>query len=206
MSEPKEFDVEIFDVTKNRFVVLEAGAGSGKTHALIELVVKLVRNGTPVSKILMVTFTKAAALEMRQRIREKLEDIVRNNPTDADTMRALQGLGGMRVSTIHSFCHKALREFGPEAGFPPTGETVTNGRDLAVDIAQDWVRRNPQFASDLGKLLKIVKWKIKASECIFPPKFRNLGLEDLIEKRIEQANRSQATNDGIIRQLRAALD
>ena len=164
MSEPKEFDVEIFDVTKNRFVVLEAGAGSGKTHALIELVVKLVRNGTPVSKILMVTFTKAAALEMRQRIREKLEDIVRNNPTDADAMRALQGLGGMRVSTIHSFCHKALREFGPEAGYPPTGETVTNGRDLAVDIAQDWVRRNPQFASDLGKLLKIVEWKIKASE------------------------------------------
>jgi exodeoxyribonuclease V beta subunit len=206
MSESKEFDVATFDVTQNRFVVLEAGAGSGKTHALIELVVKLVRNGTPVSKILMVTFTKAAALEMRQRIREKLEDIVRNNPTDADAMRALQGLGGMRVSTIHSFCHKALREFGPEAGFPPTGEAVTNGRNLAVDIAQDWVRRNPQFASDLGKLLKIVGWKIKASECTFPPKFRNLGLEDFIEQRIEQANRSQATSDGIIRQLRAALD
>lgn len=206
MSEHKEFDIEIFDVTKNRFVVLEAGAGSGKTHALIELVVKLVRNGTPVSKILMVTFTKAAALEMRQRIREKLEETVRKNPKDNDAMRALQGLGGMRVSTIHSFCHKALREFGPEAGYPPIRETVTNGRDLAVDIAQDWVRRNPQFASDLGKLLKIVGWKIKASECTFPPKFRNLGLEGFIEERIEQANRSQATNDGIIRQLRAALD
>ena len=206
MSERKEFDVEKFDVTKNRFVVLEAGAGSGKTHALIELVVKLVRNGTPVSKILMVTFTKAAALEMRQRIREKLEETVRRNPKDTDAMRALQGLGGMRVSTIHSFCHKALREFGPEAGYPPTGETVTNGRDLAVDIAQDWVRRNPQFASDLGKLLKIAGWKIKASECTFPPKFRNLGLEDFIEERVEQANRSQATNDGIIRQLRGALD
>ena len=206
MSERKEFDIEKFDVTKNRFVVLEAGAGSGKTHALIELVVKLVRSGTPVSKILMVTFTKAAALEMRQRIREKLEETVRSNPADTDAMRALQGLGGMRVSTIHSFCHKALREFGPEAGYPPIGETVTNGRDLAVDIAQDWVRRNPQFASDLGKLLKIVGWKIKASECTFPPKFRNLGLEDFIEERIEQANRSQATNDGIIRQLRGALD
>jgi exodeoxyribonuclease V beta subunit len=205
-STEKEFDIDDFDVTRNRFVVLEAGAGSGKTHALIDLVIKMVRNGTSIRKILMVTFTKAAALEMRQRVRERLEEIIHANPADTIAMNALQGLGGMRISTIHSFCHRVLREFGPEAGFAPVGETVTNGRNIAMDIAQDWVRRDTDLAPLLGKLLRAIKGKIIAKECKLPEAFQNRGIEAFIDERLEEANRSQATNDGNIRQLCTALN
>lgn len=204
MSYP-EFDLNKFAVSPKRFVALEAGAGSGKTYTLIEIVIKLVREGTPIRKILMVTFTKAAAREMRQRIREKLEELVRQNPEDSLLTTALNSLGSMRVSTIHAFCHRALREFGPEAGFPPVSETVTNGRDLAMDIAQDWVRLHPEHADRIAKLITIVKWKIKDDECSMPKAFEATEFKAYIQKRVEEANRQQATNDSIIRQLVEAL-
>ena len=58
------------------FRVIEAGAGSGKTYSLVFLVLRLiVERDLDIRRILMVTFTEAAALELRQRMRERLESV-----------------------------------------------------------------------------------------------------------------------------------
>ena len=94
-----------------RLVVVEAGAGSGKTFNLVRIVKKMSMEGTDISKILLVTFTNAAALEMRQRMRELLEK--------EGSPKALQELAAMQITTIHSFCHRAGRQPGPRPGDRP---------------------------------------------------------------------------------------
>jgi len=58
-------------------MLVEAGAGTGKTRALVERYVSLVLNGTPVDRIVAITFTEKAAAEMRERVRSGVEDALR---------------------------------------------------------------------------------------------------------------------------------
>ncbi|MDA1257430.1 MAG: UvrD-helicase domain-containing protein, partial [Chloroflexi bacterium] len=58
------------DLGSNLFV--EAGAGTGKTTALVSRVVSLIAEGTPLTKLVVITFTRAAAAELRERVRREL--------------------------------------------------------------------------------------------------------------------------------------
>jgi ATP-dependent helicase/nuclease subunit A len=101
---------------------IEAGAGTGKTTALVRRVTALVKDGTPLSRIVAITFTEKAAGELRTRLRRRLEDEVRAT-TDAITAtrlrEALFELDAASISTIHGFCQSLLRERPVEAGLDP---------------------------------------------------------------------------------------
>ena len=104
--------------------LVEAGAGSGKTTALVDRMVALVRHGAcKVEHIAAVTFTRKAAAELRQRFQVELERAgARRNPDDPERERveeALQNLDSAFLGTIHSFCAKLLRERPLEAGLDP---------------------------------------------------------------------------------------
>ncbi|HXF52243.1 MAG TPA: UvrD-helicase domain-containing protein, partial [Dehalococcoidia bacterium] len=100
---------------------VEAGAGTGKTSALVDRVVALVLNGTPVERIVAITFTEKAAAELRERIRTALEKANCSDPQHEQRVaRALESLDRAEFSTIHSFCHGVLRSFAAQAGVDPS--------------------------------------------------------------------------------------
>ncbi|HZX01283.1 UvrD-helicase domain-containing protein [Kribbella sp.] len=98
---------------------VEAGAGSGKTHALVERVRTLVlRDGVPLSTIAAVTFTEKAGAELRDRLRVEFEKARRTEVGQlADA--ALDDLDSASIGTLHAFAQQILLAHPIEAGLPP---------------------------------------------------------------------------------------
>lgn len=123
-----------------------ASAGTGKTTVLTRRVLRLMLDGAAPGRILCLTFTKAAAAEMRNRIsvriahwaalpqRELDADLTKLTgaaPTREQRLRArrlfatvLDVPGGLKIQTIHAFCQSVLRRFPLEAGIPPHFEVM----------------------------------------------------------------------------------
>jgi ATP-dependent helicase/nuclease subunit A len=93
-------------------VLIEAGAGAGKTRTLVERCVAWLLEGAPnsIDGILMVTFTEAAAAEMRQRIRAELTKKFEERPDDRHLAEQLALLDTAAISTLHSFCFQLVRQ------------------------------------------------------------------------------------------------
>ncbi len=99
-----------------------AGAGTGKTHTLIECCLsRLLAPVNPVSldEVLLVTFTEAAAGEMRRRIQQRLEEALRQKPGDIRLLEQLALADNARISTLHSFCLDLVRDHFHELGLDP---------------------------------------------------------------------------------------
>jgi ATP-dependent helicase/nuclease subunit A len=126
------------DPASSAFV--SANAGSGKTHVLVQRVIRLLLDGVPPEKILCITFTKAAAANMAERVFTTLGHWVTLDDTALDAairdagiarpdaklrMRArelfacaLETPGGLKVQTIHALCTRLLQQFPFEANVP----------------------------------------------------------------------------------------
>ena len=99
--------------SRNGSVLVSAAAGSGKTAVLVERVIQRIidkNNPTNVENILVVTFTKAAAGEMLERISKSLDDLIRENPNDTFLKRQKMFLPSANICTIDSFCNKIVKE------------------------------------------------------------------------------------------------
>ncbi|MEL7608759.1 MAG: helicase-exonuclease AddAB subunit AddA [Bacillota bacterium] len=126
-------------------LLVAAAAGSGKTAVLTERIVALVREGADLEKMLVVTFTNAAADEMRKRIQSALLRAAQEaeNPQDAKRLHEqAQKTGRANISTLHSFCMHVLRRHFHEAELDPAFR-------LADDIEADVV-----FGDALDELLE----------------------------------------------------
>jgi len=121
-------------------VWVEANAGSGKTHVLVERVLRLLLIGVAPQNLLCLTFTNAAAAEMRMRVAKRLgkwalmndNDLrlelekLSQKPADEKTLlfarklftSTLETPGGLKINTIHAFCESVLHRFPIEAGVP----------------------------------------------------------------------------------------
>lgn len=111
---PDAFDRIRETLDRNLFV--EAGAGTGKTAALVERIVALVRAGVPIGEIVAITFTEKAAAELRERVRARLEAA---GEGAGPIVAALAALDAAPISTIHAFAGDVLRSFAAEAGVDP---------------------------------------------------------------------------------------
>lgn len=100
---------------------VEAGAGTGKTRALVDRVVSLVLSGRHVERIIAITFTERAAAELGERIRIGLEEAVEHEPAKRPLIEsALASLDRAQISTIHSFCQMLLHRYAAEATVDPS--------------------------------------------------------------------------------------
>ena len=101
---------------RNDSVLVSAAAGSGKTAVLVERVLSLLREGMRIDRMLIVTFTRAAAGEMRERIGRRLEE---EGAQDAHLRRQALRLSRAPICTLHVFCARVLREHFQAAGIDP---------------------------------------------------------------------------------------
>jgi ATP-dependent helicase/nuclease subunit A len=115
---------------------VEAGAGSGKTTALVDRIAALVNSGVELEHIAAITFTEKAAAELRQRVRERLEDDLRDH-ANRRSRRALDQLDSAAISTLHAFAQRILFEHPIEAGLPP-GVEVLDELGSQVDFDDRW--------------------------------------------------------------------
>lgn len=122
------------DLDSTLFV--EAGAGSGKTRALVDRVVALIGSGTAMENIAAITFTEKAAAELRDRIRKQLRSTdTRKSLGEEQAETALRQLDGAAVGTLHSFAQRILSEHPVEAGLPPRVEVLDDiGSQIEFDI------------------------------------------------------------------------
>ena len=97
----------------NGSVLVSASAGSGKTAVLVERVIKRLTNEvnpTPADRMLIVTYTKAAAAEMKDRVIGRISELIKENPHDTYLRRQQLKLQKAHISTIHSFCSEIVRD------------------------------------------------------------------------------------------------
>ena len=148
-----------------------ANAGSGKTHVLTHRVLRLLLAGARPEDVLCLTYTKAAAAEMRQRIaaqlgrwalaegealRNSISGITGNVATSTELRRArtlfahaLDTPGGLRIQTIHAFCEALLHRFPVEAGVPFDFTVLEDHqRNLMIQRAQEAVLAGGLDGSD----------------------------------------------------------
>lgn len=98
---------------RRKNLLVAAAAGSGKTSVLVERIIRRVLdtdNPVDIDKVLVVTFTNAAAAEMRARIGTALADALKADPRSRHIERQLVMLGSAAISTIHSFCQNIVRQ------------------------------------------------------------------------------------------------
>ena len=140
-----------------RDVLLEAGAGTGKTGVMVDRYCRLVCDkGVSPDAILAFTFTDKAAAELRQRIRAEL-----SRRTEAGSERAaelLSGIGGAWVTTIHGFCNRILAAHPVAAGIDPdfrildTPEATRAAREAFDEAVQDFLAADgPIWAATVDK-------------------------------------------------------
>jgi ATP-dependent helicase/nuclease subunit A len=123
---------------------VEAGAGTGKTTALVDRVVSLIARGrVAVRELAAITFTEAAAGELRDRIRYRLEQAAAGvagswTPEERERCRAaLDDLDDAALSTLHGFAQRILAEHPLEAGLPPRFDVIDDV-EAAVRFEERW--------------------------------------------------------------------
>lgn len=98
--------------SRNKTLLVSAAAGSGKTAVLTERIIKRItdkNNPADITRLCVVTFTRSAASELRDRISGALGKALRENPGNRRLERQLMNLGRAQISTIHSFCFEIVR-------------------------------------------------------------------------------------------------
>ncbi len=159
-------ELRLSDPLPSGRLVIEASAGTGKTYSLSALVTRFVaERGVPVSELLLVTFTRAAANELRDRTRRVLviaeaavrtgtlhpdhpwmEVLLQAPPDDREVyarrlQEAVTTFDDATITTIHGFCQQALRQLGMRSGAALDRELADSTTELLDEVCRDLVVR-----------------------------------------------------------------
>lgn len=116
--------------TRDCDILVSAAAGSGKTAVLVARILSIITDKekpVDIDRLLVVTFTNAAAGEMRERIREALERRAEEEPENIHLQRQLVLVHNAKITTIHSFCLNVLRNHFQTAGIDPAFRIADTG-------------------------------------------------------------------------------
>jgi len=134
-------------------VVVTAGAGAGKTRTLVARYLRLLSESVRLRSIVAITFTEKAAREMRNRVRQQMDDYLRNAdiaPEEKARWQTLYGeLDSARIGTIHGLCAEIVRGHPAELGIDPRFSVLEEGRTeilrgQALEEALSWAANDPQ--------------------------------------------------------------
>ncbi len=164
MTTPAVSSFDPWAVLPSGITVLEASAGTGKTHTIASLAARYIAQGTPLRHLLVVTFTRMATGELRDRVRRRLltvslglQDVLEGRPGGDDELVALLSADGVdevwrcrqrieaalsdydaaTITTTHGFCQHALAGLGLASGIDELPGLVDDSGDLISDIVDD---------------------------------------------------------------------
>lgn len=140
--------------SKGENLLISAAAGSGKTLVLVKRIINIMlEQKVDIDKMLIVTFTNAAANQMKEKIREEIEDLLENQAENTPFLRRqLRRLSYANISTMHSFCIDLLRKNFQYLGIDPNfkiintaSEVVLKDRALADALEIEYLQGNEDF-------------------------------------------------------------
>ncbi len=136
---------------KGSNLLVAAAAGSGKTAVLVERIIhKIIDEKMDINKILVVTFTNAAASEMRERILEAIYKKLEEEPQNTHLQRQITLLNKASICTIHSFCLEVIRNYFYEIDMPSnfriadTAEIALLKQDTLDDLFEQKYEKNDE--------------------------------------------------------------
>ena len=160
---------------RDRSILVSAAAGSGKTAVLSQRILSRLldkNNKTDIDRFLVLTFTNAAAAEMKSRIYELIEGYVNDNPHDAHMRRQLSLIANAQITTIDSFCMNIVRNYFYAADIDANVK-IAQGAELDL-IKQDAMKDTIEAA-----FLENDEAFIRFAECYSPGKKDN-KIENLV--------------------------
>lgn len=141
--------------TRGGDLLVSAAAGSGKTAVLTERVLNLITDWeapVDIDRLLIVTFSNAAAEEMRQRIAQRLYEKMEQEPENRALRRQSLLLGNAEICTIHAFCYRLIRENFQELGLPGDMKLGREGENELIQSAvlealldEEYEKGDPDF-------------------------------------------------------------
>jgi len=226
MAEPREDPIPE-ETLRNQLAVsdpmtsawVSANAGTGKTHVLTQRVTRLLLNGVRPDRLLCLTFTKAAAAEMANRVFDTLgvwavcsEDALRQSlfeftgirlsgdqiaPARRLFARALETPGGLKIQTVHAFCESLLKVFPIESSVRPGFTVLDDARahDLMRQAHDEVIVELSAGPAEGRQVLEILSARVTSGD--FLP---------LIDRILGREQRIEADPDGLEEVLRAEND
>lgn len=141
-------------------LLVAAAAGSGKTAVLVERIIKRIADPErplSVDALLVATFTKAAAAEMKERIRHALEEALERDPESRHLERQLALLPRATITTLHSFCMEVVERYAPLIGLDP-GFRIANETEaelLRMDTLDELFEETYEKEGENGTLARL---------------------------------------------------
>lgn len=138
---------------RNRNILVSAAAGSGKTAVLVERIVKIItdkNHSVDIDHLLIVTFTNAAAAEMRERIGNAIEKVLDEQPGNEHLLRQLTLIHNAQITTIDSFCLYVVRNHFHEIDLEPNFRIGDEGelKLLREDVLDRVLEQNYEEPSE----------------------------------------------------------
>ena len=140
--------------THNCNLLVSAAAGSGKTAVLVERIIQMVfdkDNPVDIDSLLVVTFTKAAAAQMKDKISSAIEKKIDEEPSDTYYLRQLNLLREADILTIDSFCYKVVKEYfhvisiDPKVQVAEEAELAVIKQEILDEVIEDFYKNNDAF-------------------------------------------------------------
>ena len=121
---------------KNSDILISAGAGSGKTATLTERIIRKILAGSDIDKMLVVTFTKESANDLKNKIQKSIVERMKTaNESEKEHLYSqIVKIGGADISTIHSFCLKVIR---PNFVSLPIDNNFRIGEENEIDFKEE---------------------------------------------------------------------
>lgn len=140
---------------RNSNLLVSAAAGSGKTAVLVERIIRMVsdkENPIDIDELLVVTFTKAAAAQMKDKIAAAMERLLLEQPDNQHYIRQLNLINKANILTIDSFCYQVVKEHFHILGIDPgicigeAGEIGVLREEVLEEVIEEFYENNSDFA------------------------------------------------------------
>jgi|GEM_PF-6661798 len=143
---------------RNNDLIISAGAGSGKTTTMIERAVKLISEGVPIERMMILAFNVNAAAEIKARLRNRLIEFAKSNPEKIDLIKTqLDNFYLADIGTIHGYCNKIVAEFFEQIGQSPDLDVLdeADAKELQARAMKNALQKyeaDPEIRDLLDKL------------------------------------------------------
>lgn len=180
-------------------LLVSASAGSGKTRVLVQRVIEKLKAGIGIDEILIVTFTKAAAAEMRERIQKALRQELANSQGDSERqqfyLRQLNQLPVADISTLDAFCLRILQHYYYVIDFDPVFRLLADETENTLLRDEVWADVREQLYAEGERPLSAGQLIAEGTPSLFAQLTENFsgdrgddGLAELVQRTYTFAN------------------